>query len=490
MKKSFKKILVQSFIAFISLCFFACQEYEINSQPEAPLNIQIDALEEYTVLASSPSNVVFNISSNTPWTIECDQQWCTVTPSMSASSSLVSEIVVKCEPNNDSKQRVATLTVKAEGIESVKTVKLTQVSKENLVVIPYDGIIPTDGGAISFNIVSNKPWEIIPSTQFLENIDKTSGAGNETGEKEMITITVPQNTGAVRKGTITVRTEFETKTFEITQNGIVIEPENEDEKSNLINGLDSKTIKISASEDLKVEVPQEYSEWLDAKIEGSNLTLTTKKYNNLFVERIGHVLLSPKRYVPGFEGVPVEVRQSTIVDMYGTVNIDEGTGFAKIINDAQNRFSTKFRFVKGRLIWTFDEFNINGNAFFDFNFDRYNNIDWGAGWLKSEIKSVGAHFTTHWVWDKRIFNVNDIKNIKSIEISILDNPTESGKVIVRLLINDEEIQKCDLNDPGIQFEGNTIKSEFNGWTVYFGFAGVHEDLSSVTFKTFDYIPAE
>lgn len=473
----------------LSLCLTACQEYGIDSQPELPLSIKIDAMDEYTVLATSPSNVVFNISSNTPWRIETDQQWCNPTPSMSASSSLVSEIVVKCESNETGKQREATLTVKAEGIEETKSIKLIQISKENLVVIPYDGIVPADGNDISFNIISNKPWEIIPSTQFLENIDKTSGTGTETGEKEKITITVHENTGAVRKGIITVRTEFEEKSFEITQNGIVIEPENKDEKSNLINELESKTIKISTSEDLKVEIPKEYSEWLDAKIKGNNLTLTTKKYNNLFVERVGHVLLYPKRYVPGFEGVPIEVRQSTIIDKNGTVTIDEETGFAKIINDAQNRFSTKFRFVKGRLIWTFDEFNINGNAYLDFNFDRYNNIDWGAGWLKSKIKSVQANFTTHWVWDDRTFNINDIKNIKSIEISILDSST-AGKVIVRLLINGEEIQNCISNDPGSRFEGNTINSDFNGWTVYFGFDRVSEDLSSITFKTFDYIPAE
>ena len=152
------------------MCTFSlvsCQEFNIDSQPEAPLNIQTDALESYTALATSPSNVVFNISSNTPWTIESDQQWCKPTPSMSAASSLVSEIVVTMENNEGKKTRTAQLTIKAEGIEESKVVTIEQASKEDLVVIPYDELVPTEGGSITFTISSNKAWEIIPSTAFL-----------------------------------------------------------------------------------------------------------------------------------------------------------------------------------------------------------------------------------------------------------------------------------------------------------------------------------
>lgn len=94
MKKLYNNTLLQLILALCTFSFVACQEFDIDSQPEGPLNIQIDALEAYTALATSPSNIVFNISSNTPWTIESNQQWCKPTPTMSAASSLVSEIVV------------------------------------------------------------------------------------------------------------------------------------------------------------------------------------------------------------------------------------------------------------------------------------------------------------------------------------------------------------------------------------------------------------
>lgn len=103
MKKLYNNTLLQLILALCTFSFVACQEFDIDSQPEGPLNIQIDALEAYTALATSPSNIVFNISSNTPWTIESNQQWCKPTPTMSAASSLVSEIVVTLE-NNVGKQ--------------------------------------------------------------------------------------------------------------------------------------------------------------------------------------------------------------------------------------------------------------------------------------------------------------------------------------------------------------------------------------------------
>ncbi|KAB5141027.1 BACON domain-containing protein, partial [Bacteroides thetaiotaomicron] len=233
MKKLYSNTLMQLILALCTFSFVACQEFDIDSQPEGPLNIQIDALESYTALATSPSNVVFNISSNTPWTIESDQQWCKPTPSMSAASSLVSEIVVTMENNTGKKARTAKLTIKAEGVEGTKVVTIEQASKEDLVVVPYDELVPTEGGSITFTIASNKAWEIIPSTAFLSNIDKTSGTGNEDAIAETVTVTLPANAGAKRAGTLTVKTEFEEYTFTITQNGVIIELEEDPESTTI-----------------------------------------------------------------------------------------------------------------------------------------------------------------------------------------------------------------------------------------------------------------
>ena len=64
MKKLYNNTLLQLILALCTFSFVACQEFDIDSQPEGPLNIQIDALEAYTALATSPSNIVFNINLN------------------------------------------------------------------------------------------------------------------------------------------------------------------------------------------------------------------------------------------------------------------------------------------------------------------------------------------------------------------------------------------------------------------------------------------
>ena len=312
MKKFFNHTL-KLFLALGTVALTACQEFDIDSQPEAPANIQIDALDSYTVMATSPSNVVFNISSNTPWTIESDQQWCTPSPSMSASSSLVSEVVVAMEDNMEKKSRTATLTVTAEGVSGEKVITIMQASKENLLVIPYDGLVASEGETISFTLVSNKAWEIIPSSGFLGNIDRMSGEGSEDGKVETISITVPGNPGAKREGSITVKTAYQEYTFNIMQNGVIIELEETPEVTTLSMGslADEKTYLIRSNKAWKVEVPEEYQDWLSAEKVGENELKVNVTVNNRLSVRKGQVLLTTVEMIDGFDGVLFDIEQTS-----------------------------------------------------------------------------------------------------------------------------------------------------------------------------------
>ena len=49
MKKLYSNTLMQLILALCTFSFVACQEFDIDSQPEGPLNIQIDALESPTL---------------------------------------------------------------------------------------------------------------------------------------------------------------------------------------------------------------------------------------------------------------------------------------------------------------------------------------------------------------------------------------------------------------------------------------------------------
>ena len=94
---------------------------------------------------------------------------------MSASSSLVAEIVITPEDNETEYSRTATLTVTADEIGIVKTIKVLQNKmKEQILLVLADDpaentITAGDGtqGESLVNINSNKPW-MISSTDLPE----------------------------------------------------------------------------------------------------------------------------------------------------------------------------------------------------------------------------------------------------------------------------------------------------------------------------------
>lgn len=495
MKKLYSNILMQLVLALCTFNFTACQQFDIDSQPEGPLNIQIDALSTYMALATSPSNVVFNISSNTPWTITSDQQWCKPEPAMSAASSLVSEIVVTLENNPEKTSRTATLTIKAEGVEEEKVITITQASKEELQLIYTDEQIPTAGSTISFDIISNKPWEVTFSSQFISAIDKMKGPGNENGGKETVTITIPANSNAKRSGTITVKTAFEKKTFTITQDGITIEPENEEEKNNQLDGMGGeKSIKISSNIEWKVEVPEQFSTWLSAETDGNNLKLTAK-YNSLFTERIGHVLLRPKQNIAGLEGTPVVVSQLRNMKLYpnSTESIDPETGYATIQSTPNelSKYVSNFTFKKGRLIWTFDNINVTS----DDGYFYINQTVAGQsyGWIHTFVSaSENANFRrlvtqNPFGYQSSPFELTDFSTVKTLEISVLDDVKNPGKLVVSMYINGKEIVKQENKGNPYTLEPEKYSA---GQLVYFGFDKKASPACSVTLKSFEYIPVE
>lgn len=487
MKKLYNNTLLLLMLALCTFSFVACQEFDIDSQPEGPINIQIDAQEAYTALATSPSNIVFNISSNTPWTIESDQQWCRPTPGMSAASSLVSEIVVSIENNEAAQARSARLTIKADGIDTPKVITIEQASKEDLIVIRPTDIVPTEGGTVSFNIISNKAWTVIPSVQFLENIDKTSGTGNENGEKETITIAIPQNNGAVRSAEITVKTAFQEETFTVTQDGIIIEPKDETEAENKLSGTGAeKIIELNTSVECKVIIPAEYKEWLSAEVNGNSLKLNAT-FNNLFIERSGYVLLYPKMNVPGFEGVPIKVTQPKNVSLNrGSADIDPETGYATITSAGASRFVSSFGFRKGKLTWEFDKVDIPAsNAAIELNGDTWSWGD-GSGYIKAWIRPGGSEMTTNiGSWDGVYPNLSNIgltiNEVESITIEAKDDPDNAGMICLVLYVNGLELTR--MNNKADVFAANP---NFKGNQFYFGFESETDEVCTLTFKSVNY----
>lgn len=490
MKNIFSNILVSMVLAagFAT----ACQEYAIDSQPEGPLAIQVDAQDSYTLLATAPSKVVFNVSSNTPWTIVSDQQWCVPTPAMSAASSLVSEIVVTTEDNTGAKARTATLQIKAEGIEEVKTITITQASKENLVVVPFDERVDSYGETISFTIVSNKPWQVIPSTAFLSDIDKKSGNGSEDGAEETVSITVPANPGAVRTGEITVKTDFGAYTFEITQNGVVIEPEEE-----LADGVISieklggtATIKMRYNQEWKAVVPEEYASWLTVTRDGDNMVVTAAA-NNLMIARVGKFTLTTVDLIDGFEGVEFTVQQGSAWQRWlaASAYTETEDGYLKVTGVGNSGVVSGFTFRKGRVVFEFDEISLADNSALRVYLWPYQEKGNSNLWIQLETKEQ-ARFVAggSWSWARdtafKHESMDEVRGIKTLEVIVESDPDNEGKERLTLKING--VQRAQLSgrtDPA------TVTADFTGHLVYLGVTrGVAADYFVV--KSITYYPAE
>lgn len=454
-----KKLFIYTILALLLGTYItgitSCQELNIDSQTEEPVKITVDAQPEYNVLATSPRSLVFNISSNTPWKITSDKDWCIPSPASSDAGSLLAEVTVTVASNETDKARTATLAITAVGVEGSQIITVKQPSKEDLQVIKYDETVPSEGATISFNIVSNKEWKIIPSTQFLENIDKTSGVGNENGTPEQISITIPANTGIRRTGEITVKTAFEEVTFTIVQDGYIIEQEEPSEDGSIAfsGEIEEKTIKIRANTEWKVKVADEYKDWITAEaIDNEHLKISVKG-NNIFMPRTGQIMLSTKTLIPGFEDIPLEIKQGIQYNLPSKYELNEVDGSLKISGEGNN-ISSKFALKKGHLTFEFSEINLTtetSRIYFNITANSYSdNIGCALTYHATGdepywtpfFKIGGPGGEDHLGWapsvDRNPFPLNEINAIRKIEFFSENDPINTGKLRFRQVVDGKE----------------------------------------------------
>ena len=214
---------------FATLCVLgaaaACQQFEIDTQmtPEkeyANLRLVCDALTTYSVPASRPDNITFNVSSNSPWTVTRSggADWVTVTPASSSASSLVSDVVVSFADNDSGEDRTATLTVAAERISKYYTVTITQAKKGRLYVTPVAKDYSAAGGPLTFTINTNVPWEVRTDVSWL-HFSPEKGNPDPDGRTMTITATADPSDVLERVATVTVVAGDDEESFDITQTG-------------------------------------------------------------------------------------------------------------------------------------------------------------------------------------------------------------------------------------------------------------------------------
>ena len=203
----------------------ACQQFVIDTQmtPEkeyANLRLVCDAVDSYHFASTNADKVTFNVSANTPWTItrSSGAEWCTVTPSSSSSSSLISDVVVSVADNPDGEDRSATLTVTGERINTYYTITIRQDRKGRLFVTPVSKDYAATGGPLTFTLNTNVPWEVRTDVSWL-SFNRENGQPDPDGRTITIIATAEPSDVLERVATVTVVAGNDEESFEVTQKG-------------------------------------------------------------------------------------------------------------------------------------------------------------------------------------------------------------------------------------------------------------------------------
>lgn len=481
-KLSFYTIL----FCLAAVCTFSlnsCQEFDIDSQTEFPPKIDIDAQAEYAVLAKSPNAIVFNISSNTPWKIESNKNWCIPTPAMSAASSLIAEVSVIVEDNLDEQERAATLTIKADGVEEIKTIHITQAAKGTLLIQGFDDPFPSEGGQATFTITSNKAWKVTSSNQWL-TLDQTEGEGN--GEMVTITATAKPNTGLKRTATLTIASDgYETEVI-ATQNGIMLEfPEIPTEELVIPSGagevMSFPVVTNLAPESWNVSTEDS---WISvSKSAAGDAVEVTTKSEIYFKDRTAIIRLEADKTL-GIDPVELEIKQNRGSIEWPTNALYED-GEESGVTITQSRFYVNKHYKLFTFEVKFNEVNLTKEAIF-FQFYKDESIPGAQGptincWMGdndgngsyTDLNDFCLRTRDNWGDNGTIntpnkligLDVDKLNAMKTLKFSMIPNPDIEGNVLIMLDIDGVNYAKVgNLKNP---FTG--AGSDYPGNLAYFGF---------------------
>jgi len=219
------KTLIKTMALLSVLAVASCQQFKIDTQmtPEkaaASIRMECSAVDVYNLPAQNPGSITFNVSSNTPWTITLSSgaEWLSVSPSSSASSSLITDVVVTAQ-NNTGGDRSATLTLKGDNVAQTKVITVKQAREGKLFVTPMVQDYAACGGPLSFTIQTNVAWEVRSNAGWL-TFNRNSGEPDPEGRIITIIATAEASTVMERVATVTVVAGDDEETFDVSQKGV------------------------------------------------------------------------------------------------------------------------------------------------------------------------------------------------------------------------------------------------------------------------------
>lgn len=469
-----------------AVCIFnlnSCQEFNIDSQTEFPPKVETDAQESYTVLAKAPRTITFNISSNTPWKIESNKNWCVPNPAMSSASSLIAEVSVVIEDNPDEQERTAVLTISAEGVEGSKTINITQASKGTLLIQGFDDPFPSEGGQATFTITTNKPWKITSSNQWL-TLDKEQGEGN--GEKVTITATAKPNNGLKRTATLTIVSDVFESTVTATQNGVMLEFAGVTEEDAILSSDAGETKVLPVLTNLATDKWNVSTEanWITvSKNAAGDAVEVITKSEIYFTDRTAVIKLEADKIL-GIDPIELELKQNRgSIEWPANALYEEGT--VSGVKITKSRFYPNKHYKLAIFEVKFNEVNLTKDAIF-FQYYKDESITDAKGptincWMGDndgngsydDPNDFCLRTRDNWGDNGNInipntltgLNVDILNAMKTLKMSLIPNPEIEGNILIKLDI--DGVNYANIGNLKNPFTGSG--SSYAGNFAYFGF---------------------
>lgn len=146
-----------------------------------------------TIKAVAGSTASVKITSNTSWTVNCDESWLTVAPIASDGDAI---IVITAEANPSSTVRVAKVVVSGIGVTS-QTITVTQAECAYLQVSSSEvNVEKVEGSTVLVDVLSNVSWKAVSSESWLSVSPSSSSLSRK------ITFTAKENSEVTERSSI------------------------------------------------------------------------------------------------------------------------------------------------------------------------------------------------------------------------------------------------------------------------------------------------
>lgn len=188
-------------------------QYSAGSLPGTTLNFTTVSTPTLTVTPPNRTvpppadTVVYNVTSNTSWSVVNTASWCTVTPSGTGNGTITATFT----ENTSTTQRADTITVSATGVASQRVTLTQEAAAPSLSVTPPNRNVTAPSGTTDFAVSSNVAWTVTADAAWCTVTPSGTGDGtidvnfleNLTTAQRIATLTVTGTGVAVQTVTVT-----------------------------------------------------------------------------------------------------------------------------------------------------------------------------------------------------------------------------------------------------------------------------------------------